>query len=109
MVRDARTRGYPAEETIMRWESVRHGERQHIFPYQEDADVMFNSATLYELAVLKIFAEPLLFAIPEDSPAYSEARRLLKLLEYFLGLSPEDVPHNSLIREFIGGSVFPVG
>ena len=109
MVRDARTRGYPAEETIMRWESVRHGEKNHIFPYQEDADVMFNSATLYELAVLKVFAEPLLFAISEESPAYSEAKRLLKLLEYFLGLSPEDVPNNSLIREFIGGSVFPVG
>lgn len=109
MVRDARTRGYPARETIARWASVRHGEGKHIFPYQEDADVMFNSASLYELAVLKTFAEPLLFAIPPDAPEYPEAKRLLKFLEYFLGLSPEDVPRNSLLREFIGGSVFPVG
>ena len=109
MVRDARTRGFSARETIARWGSVRHGEGMHIFPYQEKADVMFNSATLYELAVLKTFAEPLLFAIPSDAPEYPEAKRLLKFLEYFLGLSPEDVPHNSLLREFIGGSVFPVG
>ncbi|MBO4407605.1 MAG: nucleoside kinase [Clostridia bacterium] len=109
MVRDARTRGYPARETIARWGSVRHGEGKHIFPYQEDTDVMFNSASLYELAVLKTFAEPLLFAIPPDAPEYPEAKRLLKFLEYFLGLSPEDVPRYSLLREFIGGSVFPVG
>ena len=109
MVRDARTRGFPASETISRWESVRHGEEKHIFPYQEDADVMFNSATLYELSVLKTFAEPLLFSIPKDTPEYPEAKRLLKFLEYFLGLSCEDVPRNSIIREFIGGSIFPVG
>ncbi|MBS7262156.1 MAG: nucleoside kinase [Eubacteriales bacterium] len=109
MVRDAKTRGFSASETILRWNSVRHGEERHIFPYQEDADIMFNSASLYELAVLKIFAEPLLFSIPDDSPAYPEAKRLLKFLEYFLGLSPEDVPCNSIVREFIGGSVFPVG
>lgn len=109
MVRDARTRGFSAKETIARWQSVRHGEKKHIFPFQEDADIMFNSASIYELAVLKTFAEPLLFAIPPDAPEYSEARRLLKFLEYFLGLSCEDVPRNSLIREFIGGSVFPVG
>lgn len=109
MVRDARTRGFSAKETIARWQAVRHGEKKHIFPFQEDADIMFNSASIYELAVLKTFAEPLLFAIPPDAPEYSEARRLLKFLEYFLGLSCEDVPRNSLIREFIGGSVFPVG
>ncbi len=109
MVRDARTRGFSARETIARWQSVRRGEKRHIFPYQEEADVMFNSASLYELAVLKIFAEPLLFAIPTDAPEYPEAKRLLKFLDYFLGLSCEDVPRNSLIREFIGGSVFPVG
>ncbi len=109
MVRDARTRGFCAVETISRWQSVRHGEEKHIFPFQEDADVMFNSASLYELAVLKTFAEPLLFSVPEDSPEYVEAKRLLKFLEYFLGLSCEDVPRNSLIREFIGGSIFPVG
>ena len=108
MVRDARTRGFTARETIARWQSVRQGEKKHIFPYQEDADVMFNSASVYELAVLKTFAEPLLFAIPHDSPEYPEAKRLLKFLEYFLGLSCEDVPRNSLIREFIGGSIFPV-
>ena len=109
MVRDNRTRGFSARDTIARWQSVRHGEKKHIFPFQEDADVMFNSASVYELAVLKTFAEPLLFAIPHDSPEYPEAKRLLKFLEYFLGLSCEDVPRNSLIREFIGGSVFPVG
>lgn len=109
MVRDARTRGFSAIETIARWQSVRHGEEKHIFPFQECADVMFNSASIYELAVLKTFAEPLLFAIPTDAPEYPEAKRLLKFLEYFLGLSCEDVPRNSLLREFIGGSVFPVG
>ncbi len=109
MVRDARTRGFTAKETISRWSSVRRGEERHIFPFQEEADVMFNSASLYELSVLKTFAEPLLFAIPKDAPEYPEAKRLLKFLEYFLGLSPEDVPRNSLIREFIGGSIFNVG
>ena len=109
MVRDARTRGITARETIARWQSVRRGEERHIFPHQEKANVMFNSATLYELAVLKTCAEPLLFAIPQDAPEYPEAKRLLKFLEYFLGLSCEDVPNNSLIREFIGGSIFPVG
>ena len=109
MVRDARTRGFSAISTIARWQSVRHGEEKHIFPFQESADVMFNSASLYELAVLKTFAEPLLFAIPHDAPEYPEAKRLLKFLDYFLGLSCEDVPRNSLVREFIGGSVFPVG
>lgn len=109
MVRDARTRGFSAVDTISRWQSVRRGEERHIFPFQEMADVMFNSASLYELAVLKIFAEPLLFAIPHDAPEYPEAKRLLKFLEYFLGLSCEDVPRNSLVREFIGGSIFPVG
>lgn len=109
MVRDARTRGFTALETISRWQSVRHGEEKHIFPFQEQADVMFNSSSIYELAVLKTFAEPLLFAIPTDVPEYPEAKRLLKFLEYFLGLSCEDVPRNSLVREFIGGSIFPVG
>ena len=109
MVRDARTRGFSATETIARWSSVRHGEEKHIFPFQQESDVMFNSALIYELSVLKTYAEPLLFSIPTDSPQYPEAKRLLKFLEYFLALPCEDVPHNSLIREFIGGSVFPVG
>jgi uridine kinase len=109
LVRDARTRGFSASETIARWESVRHGEEENIFPFRETADVTFNSATLYDLSVLKTFAEPLLFAIDREAPEYTEASRLLKLLDYFLGLSCEDVPRNSLLREFIGGSLFPVG
>ncbi|MDO5550662.1 MAG: nucleoside kinase [Lachnospiraceae bacterium] len=108
IVRDARTRGASARDTIRMWDSVRRGEEQNIFPYQEDADVMFNSALVYELAVLKQYAEPLLFGIPKDSPEYPEAKRLLKFLDYFLGVSSEDVPKNSIIREFIGGSCFRV-
>lgn len=108
MVRDARTRGIGAAETISRWQSVRNGEEFHIFPYQEEADVMFNSALIYELSVLKQYAEPLLFGIPKDAPEYPEAKRLLKFLDYFLGVSSEEVPKNSLVREFIGGSVFAV-
>lgn len=108
MVRDARTRGATARDTIRRWDSVRRGEENNIFPYQEDADVMFNSALVYELSVLKLYAEPLLFGIPKDCPEYMEAKRLLKFLDYFLGVSSEDVPKNSIIREFIGGSCFRV-
>ena len=108
MVRDARVRGNSALETIRRWPSVRKGEDQNIFPYQEEADVMFNSALIYELAVLKQYAEPLLFGIPRDCPQYQEAKRLLKFLDYFLGISPDAIPANSILREFIGGSCFPV-
>lgn len=108
MVRDARTRGATARDTIRRWDSVRRGEENNIFPYQEDADVMFNSALVYELSVLKLYAEPLLFGIPKDCPEYMEAKRLLKFLDYFLGVSSEDVPKNSIIREFIGGSCLKV-
>lgn len=108
MVRDARTRGTGAKDTIARWQSVRNGEESHIFPYQEEADVMFNSALIYELAVLKVYAEPLLFGIPKDCPEYMEAKRLLKFLDYFLGISSENIPNNSLVREFIGGSCFKV-
>ena len=88
MVRDNRTRGYSAENTISMWKSVRRGEDQNIFPYQEKADVMVNSALIYELPVLKIFAEPLLFQIAEDSPCYQEAKRLLKFLDYVLARNP---------------------
>jgi phosphoribulokinase/uridine kinase len=109
MVRDNRTRGYSAENTISMWKSVRRGEDQNIFPYQERADVMVNSALIYELPVLKIFAEPLLFQIAEDSPCYQEAKRLLKFLDYVLALSPESIPQNSILREFIGGSCLHVG
>ncbi|MCI8515755.1 MAG: nucleoside kinase [Hungatella sp.] len=108
MVRDARTRGASASDTIRRWPSVRRGEEENIFPYQEDADIMFNSALVYELAVLKQYAQPLLFQIPKDAPEYVEAKRLLKFLDYFLGISSEDIPHNSIVREFIGGSCFKV-
>lgn len=90
------------------WDSVRRGEEQHIFPHQESADVMFNSALIYELAVLKQYAEPLLFAIEKDCPEYVEAKRLLKFLDYFLPVPSEQISTNSIIREFIGGSCFHV-
>lgn len=108
MVRDARTRGNSARETLARWDSVRRGEDKNIFPFQEEADVMFNSALIYELAVLKQYAEPLLFGIPREAPEYAEAKRLLKFLDYFLGVSSENIPQNSMVREFIGGSCFRV-
>lgn len=108
MVRDARTRGSSAAHTIRMWPSVRRGEDQYIFPFQEEADVMFNSATIYELSALKQFAEPLLFGIDKDSEEYVEAKRLLKFLDYFIGIGREEIPTNSIIREFVGGSVFNV-
>lgn len=108
IVRDARTRGTSAKETIARWPSVRRGEEQNIFPFQEDADVMFNSALIYELACLKVYAEPLLFGIAKDEPEYTEAKRLLKFFEYFVPVPSEAVPNNSILREFIGGSCFNV-
>ncbi len=108
MVRDARTRGASAQDTIRMWPMVRAGEEEYIFPFQESADMMFNSATGYELAVLKQYAEPLLFGIPRESPEYMEAKRLLKFLDYFLGVNNEDIPRNSIVREFIGGSCFKV-
>ena len=108
MVRDARTRGSDAKTTIGMWYSVRRGEEKNIFPYQEEADAMFNSALIYELSVLKQYAEPLLFSIKPEDAEYPEAKRLLKFLDYFLGISSEGVPNNSIIREFIGGSCFRV-
>ena len=108
IVRDAMTRGNDARETISRWDSVRKGEEDNIFPYQEEADVMFNSAQVYEIAVLKQYAEPLLFAVPKDCPEYQEAKRLLKFLECFLNIPSEAIPKTSLLREFIGGSCFDV-
>lgn len=106
MVRDARTRGTSAKNTIAMWKSVRRGEENNIFPYQEEADVMFNSALLYELAVLKQYAEPVLFGIEKDCEEYVEAKRLLKFLDYFVAVGSEDIPKNSLLREFIGGGCF---
>ena len=108
IVRDARTRGTTARETIAMWDSVRRGEEKYIFPFQEEADAMFNSAMIYELAVIKQYAEPLLFGIKKGEPEYHEAKRLLKFLEYFLGVSSEALPNNSLCREFVGGSCFDV-
>lgn len=108
IVRDARTRSTSAKETIAMWDSVRRGEEKYIFPFQEGADVMFNSALIYELAVLKMYAEPLLFAIDKDCPEYLEAKRLLKFLDYFLPMPGDGINQNSIIREFIGGSCFNV-
>ena len=106
IVRDARTRGASAQRTIRMWPSVRRGEERNIFPYQEEADVMFNSALIYELAVLKPYVERLLFGIDRDCPEYVEAKRLLKFMDYFVGIGSEMVPMNSLLREFIGGGCF---
>ena len=102
IARDARTRGYGARATIQMWPSVRRGEERNIFPFQDSADVIFNSALIYETALLKPYVEPLLFYIPKDCPEYQEAKRLLKFLSYFLALPADAVPQTSLIREFIG-------
>ena len=108
LVRDARTRGANATHTLRMWNSVRRGEEENIFPFQESADAMFNSALIYELSVLKQYAEPLLYSVERDTPEYFEAKRLLKFLEYFLGVSSENIPQNSIVREFVGGSCFRV-
>jgi uridine kinase len=106
MVRDNQFRGASATKTLGMWPSVRNGEEQYIFPFQEEADAMFNSSLIYELSVLKQYAEPLLFNVPRASNEYLEAKRLIKFLDYFLGVSSESIPNNSIIREFIGGSNF---
>ncbi len=108
IVRDARTRGNSARSTIAMWPSVRRGEEKYIFPFQESADAMFNSALIYELAVLKQYVEPLLYRIEKGEPEVYEAERLLKFLEYFQGIDSQNVPANSICREFIGGSYFHV-
>ena len=106
MIRDNATRGTSAADTIARWESVRRGEERHIFPYQEEADVMFNSSLLYEIPVLKPFAEPLLREIPDSRPEYAVAQGLLKFLENFVAISTDEIPPTSVLREFVGGSSF---
>ena len=106
MVRDARTRGNSAQHTFELWPKVRMGEDMNIFPFQDDADAVFNSVLIYELAVIKQFAEPLLFNVRKNEPAYYEAKRLLKFLEYFVGVDTAAVPTNSLLREFVGGGCF---
>ena len=105
IVRDARERGYTARETIQRWESVQRGEKTYIFPYQENADSMFNSALVYELSVLKPYAEPLLRQVPFGTREFIEAKRMLALLEWFRPVSSDLIPDNSILREFIGGSI----
>jgi uridine kinase len=106
IIRDSKYRGYPAAETIKRWPSVRRGEERNIFSFQENADVMFNSATLYELGVLKKYADPLLKLVLENQPEYMESMRLLKFLSYFKPIDDEEIPPTSLLREFLGGSSF---
>jgi len=107
IVRDFKFRGYSALNTLKMWSNVRKGEERNIFPYQEEADIMFNSNLIYELSVLKIFAEPLLLSVDNSNPEYSEAKRLLKFLDYFLPITElEEIPRKSIIREFIGRSTF---
>ena len=108
MVRDFRTRGASAKRTIGMWPSVRRGEEENIFPFQETADAMFNSAQIYEIAALKAIAEPILYQVKPEDPEYFEAKRLLKLLEYFLCMDTTNLPKNSIVREFVGGSCFNV-
>ena len=106
MIRDNATRGVSAADTIARWPSVRRGEERNIFPYQEEADVMFNSSLFYEIAVLKPYAEPLLRAIPNTRPEYATAQGMLKFLDNFLPIITDEIPPTSVLREFVGGSVF---
>ena len=106
MVRDTATRGHNAQATLARWESVRRGEEKHIFPYQENADVMFNSSLFYEISVLRPYAERILREVPDTVPEYGEAKRLLKFLDNFIPIDPTEIPPTSLLREFIGGSSF---
>lgn len=108
IVRDSRTRGTSAQGTLAMWDSVRRGETKNIFKFQEEADFIINSALIYELAVLKVYALPQLYAVDSSSPEYIEANRLIKLLEYFMPLPSDDVPNTSIIREFIGGGVYKV-
>ncbi|MFA7689327.1 MAG: nucleoside kinase, partial [Bacilli bacterium] len=106
IIRDYKFRNYTAEDTIKSWANVRKGEEKYIFPYQDEADVVLNSALIYEIGVLKTFAEPLLFSIDENKEEYIEAKRLINFLRNFLPISPEDIPKDSILREFIGGSIF---
>ena len=106
IIRDNRTRAHSVENTIAAWNSVREGEEKYIFPYQDDADFTFNSALIYEIGVLKTYVEPLLFSVPQDSPYYGEAKRLIEFLHLFLPIPADVIPQDSIIREFIGGSCF---
>jgi len=106
IIRDYRYRGYSARDTISRWDSVRDGEEKWIFPYQENAEAMFNSALIFEFSVLRSYAEPILRLVPQNCPEYAEAHRLLRFVEYFIPISDPEIPPTSLLREFLGGSSF---
>jgi uridine kinase len=106
ITRDYATRGANALSTLQRWASVRRGEQKHIFPYQENADVIFNSSLFYELSVLRSKVEPILREVPNTVPEYGEAKRLLKFLDNFIPVQPDEIPPTSILREFIGGSSF---
>jgi uridine kinase len=106
IIRDYNYRGYSARDTINRWPSVRAGEDKWIFPYQENADAMFNSALIYELAVLRMHVEPVLMSVPQNCPEYAEASRLLRFIKYFCPIQDKEIPPTSLLREFLGGSSF---
>jgi uridine kinase len=106
IVRDNKYRGYGAADTLRKWRDIRDGEEKYIFPYQDDADEMLNSALVYEIGVLKTYAEPLLFNVKETDPVYPEALRLINFLRNFLPIPSEEVPNDSVIREFIGNSCF---
>ena len=106
IVRDARTRGTSAKETIAMWDSVRRGEEKYIFPYQDNADYTFNSALIYEIGVLKTYAEPLLYAVDPSDSCYEEAKRLINFLGFFLPIPADAIPKDSILREFVGGSIY---
>ena len=106
IIRDNRTRNYSVEKTLAQWPSVRIGEEKYIFPFQDEADLIINSATIYEIGVLKTYVEPLLFSVSIDSPYYEEAMRLLRFLRLFLPIPADAVPQDAIIREFIGNSYF---
>ena len=106
IVRDNKFRSYTASQTLNMWDSIREGEEVHIFPFQDDADIIINSALIYEIGILKTYAEPLLFSVSEDDPMYSEAIRLINFLRNFLPIPSDYIPTDSVLREFIGGSCF---
>ena len=106
IIRDNRTRGYSASDTLSTWSKVREGEEKYVFPFQDEADVIFNTSLIYELGVLKTYAEPLLYSVEENDPMYKEAVRLLNLLKNILPISNDYIPVDSIVREFIGGGYF---
>ena len=106
IIRDNRTRDYKVEDTLAAWSKVRSGEEKYIFPYQDEADCIFNTALIYEIGVLKTYVEPLLYSVSSDSPYYEDAKRLLNFLRLFLPISADAIPQDSILREFIGGSCF---